>query len=1091
MNTKFYSTWKSMLLSCVFLLSTFLTMAQDRRVTGKVTGADGQGIPGVSVLLKGTQTGVSTDANGSFAINLKSGKDVLLISAIGYKSTEVKVGTQSNVDVKLAEDVSALDEVIVTGYSSSSKRESTGSVSTIKAKDLVAVPSGNVEQQLQGRASGVTVISSGQPGAASLVRIHGFGSFGDNNPLYIVDGVPVQSTDFLAPGDIETTTILKDAAAASIYGARAANGVIVYTTKKGAKKARALEVTYDGLYGVTDPGKGQAMLNPQEQADWTWNAIRNTAIADGTTPNYGHPQYGTGTTAVLPDYINVGGRSGVIGTVDLAAEKAKYNVDPNAGAIYQVVKANKAGTDWYGAITRMAPISRHNLGFSGGTEHGRYYFGLSAQEQAGILIYNQFKRYTFRANSEFDLSKHVRIGENLQFTYKSVLAQDNNDLLNPNRSGVNTVAGEGDVLSAFRMPPIIPVYDEFGGYAGTAAKGFNNPRNPVASRDGSKNDKSYTANGFGNIYLEIEPIPNLLLKTSIGGQYTNAYSYSYSRLQYENSENNASFGYNEFSGYQFGWTFTNTINYFKQLGDHKIKLLGGYEALNTGFGRGISASGINPFSTDLDYITMTTVSATGKIVNSYINSGVTFSSMFGQLDYSFNDKYYFTGVVRRDGSSRFGINSRYGVFPAFSGAWRISKEDFMRDLPWISDLKIKGGWGQMGNSNPVDPNNQYSLFASNVGNSFYDINGSNTSAVSGFYKSRIGNPNAKWETNTTINVGFESSLLKGKWDLAVDFWQRKTTDALFSVPLPGVLGTYAAAPAVNVGTLSNRGIDIQIINRGAIAKDWNYEVTATGSFLDNKITSFAPNISYLTGGTYRGLTPVRNQLDKPMSSFYGYQVLGLFNSKEEVSKSPTQLGAAPGRFRYADVSGPKGVPDGVIDANDRTYLGSPVPTFTGGMTFRVTYKAFDFSTFLAVSLGNKIANVSKWFTDFYPSFTGAAVSARVKNSWTPTNTNTDQPIFEGASNFSTNSEFNSFYVENGSYMRMQNISIGYNIPKNALSKIGLKNARISGSASNIFTITGYKGLDPSIGGAADTNFGIDIGNVPITRSYNIALNLSF
>lgn len=1086
MNTKFYSPIKRMLLLGVFLLSTFLTFAQDRRVTGKVTGGDGQGIPGVSVLLKGTQTGTTTDANGAFAVNLKSGKDVLSFSGIGFKSTEVKVGTQSSVNVTLNEDISSLDEIVVTGYSSSSKRESTGSVSTIKAKDLIAVPSGNVEQQLQGRAAGVTVISSGQPGAASLVRIHGFGSFGDNNPLYVVDGVPVNSTDFLAPGDIESTTILKDAAAASIYGARAANGVIVYTTKKGVKKARAMEVTYDGLYGVTDPGHGQTMLNPQEQADWTWNAIRNTSIADGTTPNFGHPQYGSGTSPVLPDYINVGGRSGVTGSVDLAAERLKYNVDPTAGAIYQVVKANKAGTDWYGAITRSAPISRHNLGFSGGSETSRYYFGLSSQEQAGILIYNQFSRYTFRANSEFDLGKKVRIGENLQFTYKSVLAQDNNDLLNPNRSGVNTQAGEGDILTAFRMPPIIPIYDEFGGYAGTAAKGFNNPRNAVAARDGSKNDRSYTAGGFGNLYVEYEPIPNLILKSSIGGQYTTASQFSYSRLQYENSENNASYGYNEFTGYNLGWTFTNTASYLKQLGNHKIKALVGLEALNTGSGRGISGSGINPFSTDLNYVNLSTVSSTGKVVNSYINPGVTFSSMFGQLDYSFNDKYYLTGVVRRDGSSRFGINSRYGVFPAFSGAWRLSKEDFMKELPWISDLKIKGGWGQMGNSNPVDPNNQYSLYASNVGNSYYDITGSNTSATSGFYRNRIGNPNAKWETNTTINVGFESSLLRGKWDVAVDFWSRKTTDALFSVPLPGVLGNYAAAPAVNVGTLSNQGIDIQIINRGSLAKNWNYEVTATGSFLDNKITSFAPGIDYLTGGTYRGLTPVRNQLNYPMSSFFGYKVTGLFNSTAEVASAPTQLGAGLGRFRYADVNG-----DGKIDAADRTYLGSPVPTFTGGMTFRVSYKAFDFSTFLAVSLGNKIANVSKWFTDFYPSFTGAAVSARVKNSWTPTNTNTEQPIFEGASNFSTNSEFNSFYVENGSYLRMQNISIGYTIPKSTLAKVGLKTARISGSASNIFTITGYKGLDPSIGGAADTNFGIDIGNVPITRSFNVALNLGF
>ena len=1088
MKNKYIVCIRAVMSVIVLMTLSLTTLAQDRRVTGKVTGSDGQGIPGVSIVLKGTATGTTTNADGAYAINLKSGKSILVFSAVGYKTKEMNVGEQSVVDVVIDEDISQLSEVVVTGYSSSSKRESTGSVSTIKAKDLVTVPSGNVEQQIQGRASGVTVISSGQPGAASLVRIHGFGSFKDNNPLYVVDGVPVTSTDFLAPGDIDNTTVLKDAAAASIYGARAANGVIIFTTKQGSKKARALEVSYDGVFGFTDPGKGQEMLNPQEQADWTWNAIRNTAIANGVTPVYSHPQYGTGASAVLPDYINVGGKSGVIGTLDLAAEKLKYNInpDPSSGAIYQVVKANKAGTDWYGAITRVAPLMRHNLGFSGGTDHGRYYFGLSAQEQAGILIYNQFSRYTFRANSEFDLSKRIRIGENLQFTYNSVTAQDATDLLNPNRSGLSTPGNEGDVLSAFRMSPIIPIYDEFGGYAGTAAKGFNNPRNPVASRDGSKNDRNFSVNGFGNVYLEYDPIANLTLRTSIGGQYRNVYSYSYSRWQYENSENNASYGYGENSGYALSWTLTNTATYLKSIGQHKIKLLLGQEALNTGTGRFMSGSGINPFSNDLNYVTLTTLSTIGKKVDSRIFSGVNFSSLFGQLDYSYNDKYYFTGTVRRDGSSRFGVNSRYGVFPSFSAAWRISKEDFMKDLTFINDLKIKGGWGQMGNSNPVDPNNQFSLYGSDIDASYYDINGSNTSAVAGFYKTRIGNPNAKWETNTTINVGFESSLLGGKLDIAFDLWQRKTTDALFAATLPGVLGYSASAPAVNVGTLENKGIDFQIINRGKLSGDWNYEVNLVGSLLDNKVTSFAPGVNYLTGDTYRGLTPVRNQLDKPMSSYFGYQVLGLFNSTAEVTSAPTQTGAAPGRFRYADISG-----DGKIDEQDRTYLGSPVPTFTGGITFKVIYKAFEVSTYLYGSVGNKIANVSKWFTDFYPSFTGAAVSARVKDSWTPTHTNTEQPIFEGASNASTNSEFNSFYVENGSYLRVQNLSVAYNLPKDLLAKIGLKRAKISASSSNLLTITGYKGLDPSVGGAADTNFGIDIGNVPITRSYNLSLSLGF
>lgn len=1088
MKNNYFYCLRNVFVMAVLMALSFTAFSQDRRVTGTVKGPDGQGIPGVSILLKGTQTGTTSDANGNFAIALKQGKDVLTITAVGYKASEVKVGNQTSVSIALEDDISQLSEVIVTGYSSDSKRESTAAVATVKAKDLKAIPSGNVEQQLQGRVAGVTVITNGQPGTASIIRVRGFGAFGGNEPLYIVDGVPVQSTDFLAPDDIETTTVLKDAASASIYGARAANGVIVYTTKKGKKGARNLEISYDGLYGFTDPGKGQQMLNPQEQADWTWNAIRNTATANGETPVFKHDQYGSGSTAVLPDYINVGGRSGVIGSVDLNAERAKYNINPNAGAIYQVVKANKAGTDWYGAITRVAPLMRHNLGFSGGTDNSRYYFGLGVQEQAGILIYNQFKRYDFRANAEFDLSKKLRIGENLQFTYRSVLAQGGGN------NGLGSSSDENDILFAFRMPPIIPVYDEFGGYAGTAAKGFNNPANPVARRDRSSNDRSFNVNAFGNIYLEYDVIPELTLRSSFGGQYNNFYSYSYSPQSYENAENNASFSYNEGSAYNYSYTFTNTANFKKKFGVHSVDVLAGLEALNTApnpyspaTGRSINGSGLNPFSLDPNYITLSTVSSTGKLVNSGLSSGINFYSLFAQGKYSFNDKYYLTGIIRRDGSSRFGSNTRYGVFPSFSAAWRVSSEEFMKDLPAISDLKIRAGWGQMGNSNNVDPNNQYSLYSSSIANSYYDLNGSNTSVVEGFYRSRIGNPNAKWETSTTTNIGIDLALFKSKYEIGIDIWRKETKDLLFQVPVAGVTGVLANAPSVNIASMLNQGIDIQFISRGKISNDVKYEATVNGSFLHNEITSLAPGISYIPGSpNFRGIEPTRNLVGGTIAGFYGYKVVGLFKDAAEVAGAPKQDGAGPGRFRYADVNG-----DGVIDANDRTSLGSPVPNFTGGITLRLNYKAWELQTYIYSSLGNKIYNFSKWYTDFYPSFTGAAVSARVKNSWTPSNTNTDQPIFEGASNFSTNTQSNSFYVENGSYLRMQNISLGYTLPNSFLSKVGIKRAKITGSVNNIFTITGYKGLDPAVGGAADTNFGIDVGNYPVTRSFNVALSLGF
>lgn len=887
--------------------------------------------------------------------------------------------------------------------------------------------------------------------------------------------MPVGSSNFINPDDVESVTVLKDASTASIYGARAANGVIVYTTKKGKKGAKKLEVTYDGLYGLTNPGPGQAMMNPQDFATWTWNAKRNSGEA------FGHPQFGSGATPVIPDYLSVGTAAGVVGSVDLAAEKLKYNVNPAAGSIYQVTKANKAGTDWYDVVTRMAPVNRHSLGFSGGGEGSRFYVSLGSLNQAGILQNNQFNRYSARVNAEFNILKNLRLGENMQLTYLQNIGQGGG------AGGQGVAADENDILQAFRMPSIIPVYDEFGGYAGTASKGFNNPRNPKANLDGQKDNKNFNGLFNGNIYLELDPIPNLTLRSSLGGAYNNFYGWNYTRLQYENSENNSAFGYGENGGFRLAWTLTNTASYKKAFGKHGVELLAGQEALNTGAGRDMNASGLNPFSTDLDYVTITTLGSRNQ-PGSNLAKGVNFYSLFGRAIYNFNDKYMLTGVIRRDGSSRFGINSRYGVFPAVSAAWRVSSEPFMKALPWVQDLKLRGGYGTMGNSNNVDPNNQFSLYATGVGNTNYDIAGTNGSAVEGYARSRIGNADAKWETSVTKNIGFDGTFLNGKLDVIFDVWQKDTKDLLYQLPITQTAGAFASAPSVNVGEMVNSGIDIQVISRGNITSDLRYTIDVTGGILKNEITKVDGKLTYLTNVNpgFRGNTPIRNQLGYSISSFYGLQVLGLFQTKEEVAAAPAQDGKGVGRFRYADVNG-----DSKIDANDRTYLGSPVPKFSGGLNFTLNYKNFDVSTYVNFVTGNKIYNHSKWYTDFYPSFSGAAIAERVKNSWTPTNTGTNIPIFETASNFSTNAQANSFYVEDGSYLRMQNINVGYNLSDDILKKLRLSRVRVFGSLNNLFTLTKYEGLDPGVGGNADTNFGIDVGNYPLTKSWNVGLNIGF
>jgi len=887
-----------------------------------------------------------------------------------------------------------------------------------------------------------------------------------------------------------------------VYGARSAGGVIVYTTKRG-KKGQKLNVTFDNMIGFTSPGKGQEMLKPQEFADWTWQAIRNTedqnAAAAGKAPDYAtalskfnHPQFGGGTSPVLPTYLKVGSQAGAaVGTtaLDLAAEKLKYNVDPRNGSIYTVIKANLDGTDWYDAITRNAPVVRQTLGFSGGGENSRFYISLGQQDQKGILINNSFKRYTFRANSEFDVTKGLRIGENLQGTYRSALG------LSGASGGQGIAADENDILSAFRMPSIIPIYDVFGGYAGTTAAGFNNPRNPVASRDSQKDNKQFSAMGYGNIYAELDVVPGLTLRTSIGGSFQSYAGRNYSRWQYENSENNSAFGYGQNNGYSASWTFTNTATFKKVFGDHNVEVLAGQEALNTGAGWNDSQNGLNPFSWDPNYINISDVSSV--TANGSQFKGVNFSSYFGTLKYAFKEKYILGFVVRRDGSSVFAKAQRYGVFPAVSAAWRVSSESFMQGLTWISDLKIRGGFGTMGNSNNVSPVNQYSLYAGSLGNSSYDITGSNSSAQLGFYRTRIGNNQTKWETSVTKNIGIDGNFFDGKLDVIIDFWEKDTKGLLYPLPITAEAGSYASAPSVNVAKMVNKGIDIYLGTKGNLTNDITFEANINGSILNNKITQIGGGQTYMTNVNpgFRGINPIRNQLGQSISAFFGYKVAGLWKSNEEVAAANAadgdattefQAGAAMGRFKYVDING-----DGKITTDDRTYLGSPVPKFTGGLNLTLRYKNFDLSTYLYTSMGNKIFNVSKWFTDFYPSFQGAAISARVKDSWSPSNTGASIPIFESASNFSTNTQSNSFYVEDGSYLRLQNLTIGYTLPSALLDRIKMTRLRVYASTNNLFTITGYQGLDPAVGGAADTNFGIDVGNYPITRSWTMGLNIGF
>jgi TonB-linked SusC/RagA family outer membrane protein len=678
----------------------------------------------------------------------------------------------------------------------------------------------------------------------------------------------------------------------------------------------------------------------------------------------------------------------------------------------------------------------------------------------------------------------------MQLTYRSI-----NQLLG-DAGGAGSSDDENVLLDASRMSAIIPIYDEFGGYAGTAAPGFNNPRNPVATLDANKDDRSFSTALFGNLYAEFDPIENLTIRSSIGGNGGSFHFYGFNRRQYENSENNSAFGFNQGSGSFTSWVFTNTANYKVEAGKAKFDILVGQEALNTGKVRQITGSGIDPFSENVDFVNLSNVS--GQVLNGFHTNGVTFASYFGRLNVEYDDKYILSAVVRRDGSSRFGAENRYGVFPAFSAAWRISSEAFMADQTLFEDLKLRGGWGVMGNSNNVDPNNQFSLFGTSLGASSYDIGGSNSTVAQGFYRTRVGNAFAKWERAVTANIGLDALMFDGKLDIGIELWSKNTEDLLFQQPVSVLTGPFAAAPSVNVGKMRNTGLDFSIVNKGK-AGAVTYEVVLNGGFLNNEIVELAEGIENLPNrsASYRGITPVLNQVGSPLSSFFGYQVDGLFENQADVDNSPTQDGAAPGRFKFRDINGLDadgnltGVPDGVIDIADRTVLGSPIPDFTGGLTLKLGYKNFGLDIYTFASIGNDVYNVSKLFTDFYPLFPGAAISERVKDSWTFDNTSGEIPIFENVSNFSTNTQSNSFYVEDGSYFRVQNVTLSYTLPANIIDRWNLSKLKVFMGVNNLLTITGYSGLDPSVGGAADTNFGIDLGNVPLTRSVTLGLNVDF
>lgn len=1052
------------------LLALFVSsqVFSQKKVSGKILSPSNQPVSGASIQVAGSSVGTVTQDDGSFSLNVPASAKTLIVSYVGYKRKEIAIGSQTSFTVSLEEDVSGLSEIVVTGYSSQQRKNIVGAVSTVSGEKLAAVQTGNAEQQFQGRVPGVTVITSGQPGTTSQVRIRGFGSFTNNEPLYVVDGIPTTNIDFLNGNDIESTTILKDAASASIYGARAAAGVIIVTTKKGKYNSK-FRVTYDLTYGSTIPGQGLDLLTPQQQANLTWDALK--AAGQATT----HPQFGSGATPILPDYLKVGDESGLSGlaATDPRLDPAKFNSDLSKGPIYQVIKANKQGTDWYDALTNVGTLQNHTLGFMGGSENARYYAGFSYYDEKGTVINTYLKKITMRLNSEFKIKDFIRFGNNFQYTYRD----------NPNIGGP---AGENDIMFALTINPLIPVHDEGGGYAGTTAKGFNNSTNPVARRERTRDSRGYAGTVYGNLYAEVDLFKHFTVRTSFGGTFSQFQNRFINYATYENSENVGSNTFGEGAGTVAAYTSTSTIAYKQEIGKHNINALAGIEAVATDYARVLSGSGLNPFTTSFNFTTLTGTDPNGRSLNSFGNPYRKLYSQFAKVDYSYNDRYLFSGTIRRDGSSVFGENNRYGVFPAASAGWRISSEDFMRSVGWITELKIRGGYGIMGNERPIGSANRFNSIGGSSSTTAYDIGGSNTSTSPGLATTGLGDPSVKWEENATTNIGFDGTFFKSKLDIIFDIYQRKTKDLLYRQALPGVLGN-AQAPTVNIGAMENKGLDVMVTYKGGSPKALRYETDLIFTTYKNKITQVSDVTDHFDVGFSNriGGGVVRNVVGQPVSTFYGYKVIGLFKDAADVTSSAAQTGAGPGRFKYEDVN-----KDKVINDKDRTYIGNPNPDFTYGFNSRLFYKNFDMEALFYGVKGADVLNFTKWFTDFYPSFAGIGKSTRVLNAWTPTNTNATIPRFENVSNTSTNGDLNSYYVENSGYFRLRSLKIGYNLSSSMLEKIGFDKIHVFIQGTNLFTATKYSGTDPAVSGA-DTNFGVDIGNYPVNKQFLMGVNVGF
>ena len=1040
-TARFVGMTRRVPLALILLFFSFTVFAQ-KQISGKVTDNNGSPLSGVSVVVKGTTRGATTNEEGNFSLPASPG-EVLEFTRVGYAVSSVTVGENGNVSVQLQTEASNLDEIVVIGYGNQKRRSVTGAVSTVNGKTLNELPVVSVPQALQGRVPGVQVTNNGSPGTEPIVRIRGISSISyASNPLYVVDGFPTGDLSAIDMRDIQSLDVLKDASAAAIYGSRATNGVIMVTTKKGTRDGK-LHVSLDSYVGRQTITQRLDLLNTNQYL--AYERALNGAAG-----------------------ISMPGR----------LEPANLNQPIYTGATQTYAQTN---TDWQDAYFRPGNITQHSIGLSGGNSVSRFYSSAGYFYQEGTSPAVNYKRYNFRINSDHQISKIFTFGENLYVGYGDQ-GYDNNE------QGART-----NLVNVIRQLPYMPVYDPTtnGGYRG-ANNSFDgsDPTNPVEDAELKNHGNRRTIKVLGTAFVDVNFTSWLKFRSTFGIDYANGLDYRFSPIFNDggtvNGSSATSATITNNRGISTVKLFTEQLTFDKNFDKHHVNFTAVYEQQNQVYLQE-NASGNQP-TNDVRVL----LNAFNQALSTTRDENF-MMSVLGRLNYDYNGKYLVSVAARRDGLSVWAPGKKWATFPSASIGWRIDQEDFLKDVPFISEMKLRAGYGITGLNGTILGNHPWQVSV-DANSALYPFNNINVGSVTTFGSSinRLGNTNLEWEKTKQLNIGLDLGLYRNKLTFSAEYFIRNTDNLILNVPIPPSFGYSNASVPANVAAMENKGFELQAgyTERGHLFK-WN--VSGNISVIKNNVKSLAPGVPGIEQGgnaDFGTYNITRTEPGQPIQSFYGWIVEGIFQSAAEVSGSPFQTSStAAGDLKFADIN-----KDGKITQDDRVFLGSYLPKYTYSLNLGGEYKNFTLSVFFQGVQGNKIFNASRIISEGMVRLFGS--STEVLKAWTPTNTNTTVPrAISGDPN--QNVRPSNRWIEDGSFLRLKNISLGYNVPAarlNSLTKGVISNFRIYVSSQNLFTVTKYKGYDPEVGnrtpGASLTN-GIDYAVYPQPRSIQAGIQVDF